>query len=53
MNIEEEIIKNKNKVEELGIKVKALIKVLEKEGITSQEEVEEELKSMIERKDES
>ena len=48
MESEEEIIKNKGKIKILELKLKALINILTKEGITSAEEVEEELSNIIE-----
>lgn len=48
MGVEEEIIKNKGKIKITDLKLKALISILTKEGITSEEEVEEELHNLIE-----
>lgn len=48
METDEEIIKNKGKLKMIDLKLKALISILKKEGITSEEEVEEHLSKLIE-----
>jgi len=47
MNVEKEIVENKAKLEMLELRVKALMKILSKEGVILEEEVERELDSII------
>ena len=48
MNVEKTIIENKGKIKINELRMKALIKVLSKEGIVTKEEVEEELNELLE-----
>ena len=43
----EEILENKGKLRELEIKLEAIISLLEKEGILTRQEVEEEFEELI------
>jgi hypothetical protein len=53
MNIEEETIKNKNRIKMSELKIKAIINLLSKEGILTHEEVEEEVNDLISKKEET
>ena len=48
MNPEDEIIENKGKIRMNDLKIQALINILSKEGVTTKEEVENELKELLE-----
>ena len=43
----EEILENKGKLRELEIKLEAIISLLEKEGILTKQEIEEEFEELI------
>ena len=51
MNVEEEVIKNKNMVKMCELKIKAIINLLSKEGILTHEEIEKEVSNLIGKKD--
>lgn len=48
MNINEEVLKNKNKIKLIEVKLEALINLLSKEGVITHQEVEEEVEKLIE-----
>jgi len=52
VNIEEETIKNKNMNKMNGLKIKAVINLLSKEGIITHEEIEGEVNNLINQKNE-
>ena len=47
MGNEKQIIENKGKIRENELRIRALINILSKEGITTDKEVEDELKNII------
>jgi len=47
MNIEKDVLENKAKIRMLELKIKALINILNKEGVILEEEIEKELNSVI------
>ena len=47
MDVNEEVVKNKNKIKLTEIKLKALINLLSKEGIITHDEVEQEIEKLI------
>lgn len=51
MDIQEEIVKQKNSVRLINYKIKAIINLLSKDGILTHKEVEEEVTKLIESKD--
>ena len=47
MDVNEEVLKNKNKIKLVEIKIEALVNLLSNEGIITHNEVEEEVEKLI------